>query len=333
MINFKTYRLNSLIIILYFYQYGLLIPFNILAKGQYPIMIFSLFLVLYAFTKNTRVNLNTIILFIVPFLLLFVKLPFEGTNSDINVANEFLISYLTIGLSGIFLGSLNFSLDDFLYYGYKIAWVNFFTLFLIPLLSLYGSEVNYMRFGYALLPSIIFSFIYILKMKKLAIILFLLSFLELLIFGARGAMFSVVIFCVLYLFFVSKLKMKVIFSFLIFVIYFGLKYVLTFIIKFLAKYKIESYAITKYLNVLNGNSFSSTTSGRDIIYETALSRMNESFLFGSPFNTCYIDTGSTYYHNILLDILVNFGVFVLVFFLLFMFLQFYRIGKTKNKEL
>ena len=170
-------------------------------------------------------------------------------------------------------------------------------------------------------------------MKKLAIILFLLSFLELLIFGARGAMFSVVIFCVLYLFFVSKLKMKVIFSFLIFVIYFGLKYVLTFIIKFLAKYKIESYAITKYLNVLNGNSFSSTTSGRDIIYETALSRMNESFLFGSPFNTCYIDTGSTYYHNILLDILVNFGVFVLVFFLLFMFLQFYRIGKTKNKEL
>ena len=106
-------------------------------------------------------------------------------------------------------------------------------------------------------------------MKKLAIILFLLSFLELLIFGARGAMFSVVIFCVLYLFFVSKLKMKVIFSFLIFVIYFGLKYVLTFIIKFLAKYKIESYAITKYLNVLNGNSFSSTTSGRDIIYETS----------------------------------------------------------------
>lgn len=334
----KYSKSNTLIIILYFFQYGLLLPFSLLLNGQYAIIFFTLLLLLLILLGNRIIITSKIILLIlIPFSLLIIKLPFEDYDSTgSNIALEMIISFLTIGISGILIGSLKFSREEFMNYGFKISWINYLLLGFIPFTYLYGEDINYMKFGYSLLPSVLFSFSFLFKKekRKSALILFLLSFSELLLFGARGAMLTFILFAFLYVYFTSvfKRKFKIYLTLILVLIVSNVQLILRFVVSFLSEYGMVSYSITKYLNLFEGNSFASTTSGRDHIYETAYQRIEDSPWFGNPINTCFIDTGSSYYHNIFLDILVNFGVFIFILFILFILLHFFRAMRSEDEK-
>ncbi len=328
---------NTMLVLLYFFQYGLLLPITVVLKGQYPIAIFTVLLFCYALLNNRLIiSSYSVLAFILPLSALLLKLPFEPYVPETNVAMELIISFFAIGMSGILIGSLRFSQEHFLSYGYKLGLLNFFLLALIPFTSLYLEEINYMRFGYAMLPSVIFSFLFLFRdsNKKWTFIIFCLSFGELLLFGARGAMLTFMLFALIYLFFISDItkKIKLYISFFLFFILISLKFLLEYLIESLDNFGLYSYALTKYLNVFNGDSIASTSSGRDDIYGLAFKRIEESFWFGSPLNTCFLDTGSTYYHNIILDILVNFGIIGFSFFFLFIFYNIFKVVSSNSKE-
>lgn len=328
-------NINAILVLLYFFQYGLMIPFAILLKSQYPIIIFTLILVgLSLLFNEIRFTNKTILLFTIPLILLILKLPFEyKTTEEGNVALELIISFLTIGFSGILIGSLNFSFQHIIKYGIVISWINFLVLFLVPFTPLYNEEVNYMRFGYTLLPTVLFSFSNLLsKKKKSTLILFILSFLDMLVFGSRGSLLTFVLFLIFYIYFTSIVnkKTKIYLTFILFLLSINLKNILNFIVEYANNYTLYSYAIVKYLNLFDGSSLASTSSGRDEIYETAINRIFNSPILGSPLNSSYVDTGSTYYHNIFLDIIVNFGILGFIFFVCFILYTFYKATRIKN---
>lgn len=328
---------NTMLVLLYFFQYGLLIPITVVLKGQYPIAIFTVLLFCYALLNNRLIiSSYSALAFILPLSVLLLKLPFEHYVPETNVAMELIISFFAIGMSGILIGSLRFSQEHFLSYGYKLGLLNFFLLAAIPFTSFYLEEINYMRFGYAMLPSVIFSFLFLFRdnNKKWTFIIFCLSFGELLLFGARGAMLTFMLFALIYLFFISDVtkKIKLYFSFFLFFIVFSLKFLLEYLIESLDNFGLYSYALTKYLNIFNGESIASTSSGRDDIYGLAFKRIDESFWFGSPLNTCFLDSGSIYYHNIILDILVNFGIIGFSFFIFFIFYNIFKVVCSNSKE-
>lgn len=329
---------NTILLLLYFFQYGLLIPITVIMGGQYPIAIFTFLLFCYALLNNRIcITSYSALAFLLPLSILLLKLPFEHNVPEVNVAVDLIISFGTIGLSGILIGSIKFSQEKFIKYGFKLGIVNFLLLCIIPFTSLYMEEVNYMRFGYAILPSVIFLFIFLFrhtKYKKINIILFILSLIELLIFGARGAMLTFLLFAIVYLFFISDIskKSKSFISLFIVMVFVSLKFIFEYLIEKLTDFGLYSYSLTKYLNIFNGETLASTSSGRDDIYQLALKRIEDSFWIGSPLDTCYLDTGSLYYHNIILDVLVNFGSIGFLFFLFFLFYNIIKVIRSDDKK-
>lgn len=338
-INLNKKRISAFYIVLFFFQYGLMVPFTVLFKSQFPIVISTLLLIASSiFFKNFRLTKKTFLLVFGPLVLLILKIPFEYKSVlDGNIISEMIFSFLTIGISGILMGSLNFSYHHFLKYGLAVGWFNFIILFFVPFTDLYNEEINYMKFGYTLLPSVLVAFVSLFSSykSKATFILFLLSFIDMLIFGSRGSLLTFILFSIFFIYFNSKVTLfiKSFIAFILVLIGVNLKTILEFIIEVAESYSLYSYALIKYLNLLDGNSLASTSSGRDEIYSSAINRIYSSPIWGSPINSSFIDTGSSYYHNIFLDILVNFGIFVFVGFIFYMIYIMFIVISKKNYSL
>lgn len=324
---------NALLIILFLYEYGLTIPFSFFIEEQVSITLATILLVISAlYINKIRFSKNTIALFLIPFLLIIVKLPFEPyINDSVNIGEDVLFSFMTIGVCGILFGTLLFSNQKFIKYGLIIGWVNFSVICIIPFLSIYES-IGYMRFGYGILPSAIFSFSALSKKENriTTLLLFCLSSAEMVIFGARGSTLTLLFFVIIYITLFSN-KSKYAFFIILLILIFNFNFFIQCATNILFKHGIESYSVNKIIDFLNGNSILSTSSGRDVIYVSAIERIIDSPIMGSPFNTCWHDTQFDYYHNLFLDITVNFGIVTLIFFLSFLFYQIYRSMKSGDK--
>lgn len=339
-------KASSLIVVVFFFQYGLMIPLTILFGSQLPIVLSTIMLLVFGFLlKNFFLTKKTFFLFALPLCLLIFKLPFEYETiqsfsyniiKDGDIGAEMIFSFLSIGISGILLGSLKFSYAHFLKLGLIVAWINFIILFFVPFTDLYNEVVNYMKFGYTLLPTVLISFVFLfINKKKSSFILFFISFADMVIFGSRGSLLTFILFALFFIYFNSKVsfKTKLVIVFLLTFISAFLKSILEFILETAESYSLYSYALIKYLNLLDGSSLASTSSGRDEIYSSAISRIYSSPFWGSPINSCFVDTGSAYYHNVFLDIIVNFGVIIFVLFLFYILSVIYRVISIKNYSL
>jgi hypothetical protein len=330
---------NSLIFVLFLFQYGLMFPFNLILGSQYPIMVFTALLLIYLILKNRiKFNLKIILLLFVPIIFLLFKIPFETNDSSgAHIGINYLSSFLTIGVSAILIGSLKFSHKNFFKYGYIICWINFLFFCFIPLTSYYGNEVNYMRFGYGILPTVIFSYVYMFQKKNFlsSMLLFIISFFLLLIFGARGAFLSFLFFFSAFTFLFSPIRkrFKLFLLLVLSIIILKIKSIIIFFISIVTGYNFNSYSLTKFVNYLDGNSFASTSSGRNEAYAKAVLDLTESPFFGLPLNTSYKSTGLIYYHNIFLDIGVNWGLIILFLFVLSLFFFIYKTIKTSNNSI
>lgn len=338
-LNNRIIETNSLIIVIYLFQYGLFAPFLIFFDSQIALLVSTIMLFIWAIILNKSLNLKVWPLYVFPFIILLIKRPFEFEVENVDLSMEYILSFLTIGVTAIYFGSLKFSINKFIYYGVLVSLINLVLLGLIPFTSYYGEIINYMKFGYAILPSVIFLLIYVLNSSKIklhSIAILLSSILLMVVFGARGATLCLVFFTLIYIYTASiNKKIKTVFTiFILFLLFFFVP-LINRIVEVMDYYEFSTYSIEKYFKLYfdEETTLSSTSSGRDAIYSTAYNRMFESPFFGSPFNTCYVDTGVEYYHNFFLDILVNFGLIFSILFIIYMVYLIFRVIKDKRKYL
>lgn len=308
--------------VLFLFQFGLLLPLTPILAHSILISAFTVVLTMYALVYGLfRISRSTIFLFCIPLFLLLVKLPFEYSvieeGSDVGL--QFLVGFLTIGVAGILFGTVRCSVSYFFKVANKVAWINFLLIGFIPFTSLYGESdlsINYMKYGYAILPIVLVAYTNIIRGHTSIAEwgLFLCSLLSMIVFGARGAQLTFVLFFLVSFLFLSRVRFiwKLLISVVILIGVFALPYLLTQLISILDQYGVSSYSIAKYSELLSGTDFIDTSSGRNFLYEYAYLRILEHPLLGNPFNSCYVDTGGDfyYYHNVFLDLLVNYGVFI-----------------------
>lgn len=308
--------------VLFLFQFGLLLPLTPILAHSILISAFTVVLTMYALVYGLfHITRSTIFLFCIPLFLLLIKLPFEysviGEGSDVGL--QFLVGFLTIGVAGILFGTVRCSVSYFFKVANKVAWINFLLIGFIPFTSLYGESdlsINYMKYGYAILPIVLVAYTNIIRGHTSIAEwgLFLCSLLSMIVFGARGAQLTFVLFFLVSFLFLSRVRFiwKLLVSVVILIGVFALPYLLTQLISILDQYGVSSYPIAKYKELLSGTDFIDTSSGRNFLYEYAYLRILEHPLLGNPFNSCYVDTGGDYYyyHNVFLDLLVNYGVFI-----------------------
>ena len=318
----KKEKRATILFVLFFFQFGLLLPFTPFLAHSILISVFTIALTLYAFVHRMfHINRPTFLLFCIPLVSIVAKLPFEydviGDGGDVGI--QFLIGFLTIGVAGILFGTIQFPLSYFFNVANKVAWVNFILIGFIPFTPLYGISdlsINYMKYGYAILPIVLIACTNIIR-GQISIAqwgLFLFSLLSMIIFGARGALFTFVLYFLFSFLFLSRAKLvwKLVLSLGAFVGVLAMPYLLTQLITILDQYGVSSYSVSKYSELLKGAKFIDTSSGRNFLYEYAYKRILDHPFLGNPFNSCYVDTGGDfyYYHNVFLDLLVNYGTLV-----------------------
>lgn len=308
--------------VLFLFQFGLLLPLTPILSHSILISAFTVVLTMYAFVYGlVHITRSTIFLFCIPLFLLLVKLPFEYSvieeGSDVGL--QFLVGFLTIGIAGILFGTVRCSVSYFFNVANKVAWINFLLIGFIPFTPLYGvseQSINYMKYGYAILPIVLVAYTNIIRGHTSIAEwgLFLCSLLSMIVFGARGAQLTFILFFLVSFLFLSRVRFiwKLLISVVILIGVFALPYLLTQLISILDQYGVSSYSIAKYKELLSGTDFIDTSSGRNFLYEYAYLRILEHPLLGNPYNSCYVDTGGDfyYYHNVFLDLLVNYGVFI-----------------------
>jgi len=334
----KLEKNNSLVIVILLFLYGLTIPINLLLSSNASIAIICLLMGGYTiFIGVKTIRLSMLILISIPLLFILIKIPFEHSVSDSegDVASTMLISFLTIGLCGVAFGSLSFNYHSFLKYGRIIAWINFLAVFYFPFtIYYYNGDVNYMRFGYAILPTVVFSFCYLNLEKNHRLsttFIFLISSIELIFFGARGASLTFIVFLIFYVY-IFRISKKLIwfFSFTILLLLLFSVSIITGLVHLLEGLGIQSYALDKMYMLITGVSITSVSSGRDLFYEAAINRFYDNPLWGAALNSVYVDLRSTYYHNIFLDLLANFGL--IGFSMLFSILLIYIFDFSRIKD-
>lgn len=340
----KFRKRNTIVVLLFLFQQGLLLPFSGFISIQVLMSIFSALLISYLIITNSiKININTIIIATIPLALLAFKLPFEPPielEEESSVASRLFLGFLTMGLSGIMIGSLQISNQEFIRIGNKIAWMNFIFIGIIPFTSMYGFNQNtlveYMRFGYAMLPTVLFSYYALLNSKSFSnLFLFILSILELIVFGARGSFASFLAFAALYFIFFSNLRRrwKISLSVALYIVFLSLSRLIGLMSYAMERLGVSTYSTEKYIALIEGEDLASTSSGRDMLYSIAWEKFMDSPIVGTPLNTCKEITGFDYYHNIFLDILANFGIFIFLFFCIFLIVKFYRAYCSNQKEI
>jgi O-antigen ligase len=205
--------------------------------------------------------------------------------------------------------------------------------------SIGSTSSGYMNFGYTLLPSVIICLMTYIKEKKK--IYFLISFLGIfliIVFGSRGSIFSLLVFIFLYIFIYSNFKMRILYllmlSFSIFLVLYLVLPNLNSIIDFLVNHDIESDFLDR---VINGEIL---INNRQDIYNILIQNMKNNVFLGSGIGGDRVLIARYWYseayaHNIILEILTQFGLFLGLFsILLFIILTVKKsVNMTKNNRL
>jgi O-antigen ligase len=323
----KNIKYNSLCFSFFFMQYGLLLPFIAIWGSNIPIIFSSVVVLLVSFVLNAR-KFNSVFYLICfgVYLLLFVQyILFPGYEKG---SADTIIYFSTIGVASIWVGSCVIDKEQTLKYMFVFSYINFFINVLIPFTSLYQSEhIDGMRYGYAILPSVIIG-LYLFFNKKRRLVNFIMVsvlMIENFIFGTRGAFLSVALFIIFYLLF-SDLKYKYLSAFSLvsisLVIY---NYSIRFLEIVLNYLPFKTAALSRYSQYLD-RSFAEASSGRDKIYEQAWDNILNAPWIGKGvgYNT---ETG--YVHDFFLQILLEYGF---IFGSLIVFLMFFLLKKVYDNR-
>ncbi len=319
---------------LYIFQFGFLQPVASLVDSQVPVIIFSMILFVSALLNNKfRIKKYVFVVFLV--ISIYFLSSALALKENIMFIFQLYMLFLLKGFSAFFIASLNIKSDDIYRVFLNISVINFMFIVWFPFTHFMDS-MNYMRFGYAMVPSTLM-FIYAsfdAKLKKILWIgLAFISTLLLTIYGSRGAFLVVLIFITVKVFFSSKMNILKKFFLVAIVGVFGyftiegeiLGRFLTFLSSDLIKY---SYAIEKFNMMITGG-IAYSSSGRNLIYYNLFKQIINYPLWGRGIGYSQIATGYTA-HNIFLQILVESGLWGLCFWSTIWGISFYKYYKIKK---
>lgn len=202
------------------------------------------------------------------------------------------------------------------------------------------AKIGYMSYSYNMLPSILISILMYIKYKeKHSLQLAFLGSLLVFIFGARGAFLSVTFFIAACLFFSSKIssiKKGLSITAIIIIVYListNLEGNILLLKNGLNNIGISSYSVDKYL-MATKNGITDSSSGRDNIYAESVKLVKDSFYFGSGIGVFESKTGIVYAHNIVLQLMNEFGFFItVILILIYSILIFKAVWSTHQVEL
>ncbi len=306
---------------LYIFQFGFLQPVASLVNSQWPVAGFSLlllFLVLY----NNKFKIKTYTVLILGLVSVYFFTSAIIFNTNLNIIIDVYLGYLLKCFSAILIASISTKGKDLYNAFLKLAIINFFVIILFPFTN-FLTSMNYMRFGYAMVPSVMMFFYGFFNEKKYRPIWLILTGISTIlttIYGSRGPLLVLIIFIGLLFLFSKQVKKSVkmlvviLGSISTFIIY-QYQLVTRLLDYIYFDLQVRSYALAKFRMQLS-DGLAASSSGRDRIYENIIKLIKEKPWFGSGIGTTQLEIGMTS-HNIFLQILVEAGIFGFLIWLIF----------------
>lgn len=324
---------------MYIFQFGFLQPIASLVNSQIPIAGFTILLFI-ALLLNNKFRIKTYV--IIAFILISAYFLLSSLFLALNTASVLMLylEFLIKGFSAFIVASITVDSNEIYKAFLNISVINFVSIAAYPISSFLDS-MNYMRFGYAMVPSVIMFFYATIdsKFKNPLWVLFAISSLFLtLVYGSRGPIVVIFLFLLISFVFanvnrIKKILLVCISTILLFFI------VNNNILLRIADYiyhdmGISTYSLTK-IRVMLTKGIMASSSGRDVIYNKIvdLIQLNPYFGYGIGFININWDTTA---HNIILQILIECGIFGLVLWLIiwvFCINKYAKMSLVKDKGL
>jgi O-antigen ligase len=333
-ISIDKEKLNAYIMAMYIFQFGFLQPLASIINSQIPIAGFSL-LLLFLMLINNRFKIKRYVyIFLSIISLYFLFSAFFLSSFTINILKTYG-EFLLKGSSAFVIASMPTKGKDLYDAFLKLAIINFISIALFPFVSFLDS-MNYMRFGYAMLPSIIM-FLYASYDSGFKNLfwncLLIISLLLTVFYGSRGPIVALILFLLLILFFTNKiclLKKTLLTLFSGITAYFVVSFniVIKVLDYFYYELGIRTYSLVK-LRIMMIDGLAKSSSGRDVIYTTIIELIKNKPIIGYGIGTAQIYTDFTA-HNIILQILLESGIIGLLVWLLLWSVGIYKYIKISK---
>lgn len=339
MVNRKeNIKANSFLIALFIMQYTLLLPFTkVLPTSSLTAGTGILILFLFVILNHGKIWVNWRYILILAAVILAILLKvvlFPSSDTSI-----FLVFAYT-AFPAAFAASYHYDARLVLKNLYKISLFSFPLIFWYPFIGKY----SYMRFGYGVLPSVMFILSELffdrnkpLREKIIAWSICIILLVEMVIKGARGCFFSLLLFFAVEELLINRknLTRKIVLALGAFTAYLNIDTILTSIFNMLSAFGIRSYAIIKYRMQLN-RGFEAASSGRDHIYDSTIDQLMESPFLGLPLSLGAEEGNISYVHNLFLQTWMDMGMIglaVLVVFILFVLWKIWRKDIDRNERI
>lgn len=292
----------------------------------FALFIFALWL-LYVI-KNDVINIVVFIAFGI--LAIFIMDFAARTNSK---SFEYIYKYIYSGfLIIIFVSIINDSREVLKVYS-VLSVIAFILFFYDPFLD-YPIFDDYMGYGFNLtLPSFIGMGIGLFYFKRKILIIPILGCLfMLLIYSNRGAFLAAVVFVLIYLLFIHKNRL---FNWAIFllssiIVMIFINEILIAVNNVLSRFNLSSYSLRQLINYIESGDLVGFFSGRIIIWENAWRLFLSKPVLG--YGLGYFEAKyNSYPHNIILDILVSYGIlglFTIGSLIVFSLIKFFNYKKS-----
>ena len=311
--NTTTVKKNGVVASLFLFQYALLIPAMQIVSSSMLVGASGIILLATIFYINRRVIINIRITLVITLIsvLMLIKIAYDQSDPKV------LINFLMISVPPAIVFSYQFDPDTFIEWGEKLSVINFLLLFLTPF---FGRRIAYMRFGYGMLLTVIFMYIRLFSLKEkgdetvkrgikniFLMIIFVISLIETIIYGSRGALIVVLTYIALDRLFIHGTNIAKNLTLIVvgFVALINLEGILNILISLASRLGVRSYALNKYQYQLV-YGLEEASSGRSRIYGSALETIKEYPLFGAKMIT--YDDGTLYAHNLFLQVGRDFGI-------------------------
>lgn len=313
--NENLYKINGRIIAFFLLQYTLLIPFMTVFNPSLLTAVCGLAIVIISIISNMKspIKIQVFALFIAVLILLVLK-AFQP-RADMFVVINYLIIAGPIAIIFLF----PFDKTEFLECSIKLSKVGFWLICWNPFIG----GFSYMRFGYGMLPIVIMVYIDLLYIKKstsikqkvYSIIIFSIGTLEIFLYGARGAIFALLLFIFIERFLINKKKivLNVLIVIVGSVIYTNILAFLNMFERMAQQLGVYSYSITKFKMQIS-QGFAEASSGRDILYRNAMKNIKRHPWIGNPIQMD--EEGGDYTHNLFLQIGQDLGLIFMIFLIL-----------------
>ena len=306
-------NLNEILMVYYIFSYILLariipnyttISTNVLLINVIMVLLIS---VIYN-RKRLKFTVQEIILYLIIILYAVIDYNFRFNEFTIQTYTYMII----FAMIPIFLFARIEKIEKF-FTVYSFFSVIIALLFILDPFQEYKYSGDYMGFGYSVMM-LAYIGLYILIRNKKSIclkILWIIVSIEILIFANKGAIFSIVLFTLLYEILIKKNTLKNILIIIIGCILFvSSNFIIEVIYELTIDNGINSYSIKTLYQM--SNKTSTGLSGREDIWKKAISELDEHILLGNGAGYYRTTNNGSYSHNLVFDILIEYGIIIFI---------------------